>query len=196
MLVRPDRVIRTDVPAGTRAEEPPGVAPSLRNVIDANGEGVIFGGEGRLASRSNSVRNNVIANSVERFNVESSWTRRVGDQNSVRGNCLWSPRTGYYGGSPPHSGVQRPRIGFTVSGSTVAAPEFLDRAGGTYASSPARSARSPGLDRRRSLAGRKVPGRALSGYESTESGSFSSMSLLDEVPISFAGSATWSACRT
>lgn len=101
-----------------------------RNVIDANGEGVIFGGEGRMASRSNSVRGNVISNSVERFNVESSWPGRVGTDNSVRGNCLWSPRGGYYGGSPPHSGVQRPREGFTVSGSTVAEPEFIDRAGG------------------------------------------------------------------
>lgn len=101
-----------------------------RNVIDANGQGVIFGGDGSLASSRNSVRRNVIANSDERFNVESSWEGPTGAHNSASDNCLWSPSAGYYGGSPPHSGVQRPRVGFSLAGSTIAAPQFVDRSGG------------------------------------------------------------------
>src|SRR5262249_17940258 len=40
------------------------------NLIVGNGEGIIFSGDGTLTSDDNIVRNNVIANSRDRYNVE------------------------------------------------------------------------------------------------------------------------------
>jgi parallel beta-helix repeat protein len=44
------------------------------NVIDANGEGVIFSGSGNQVSSDNEIKNNVIANSRVRWLVEESYT--------------------------------------------------------------------------------------------------------------------------
>jgi parallel beta-helix repeat protein len=96
----------------------------LGNVISGNGQGVIFGGDEAHASTGTLVRNNVIANSTVRFNVESSWGGPVGFGNRVTHNCLWSPLTSHYGGTPTHSGVQDPQIGFSTSGNLVANPRI------------------------------------------------------------------------
>jgi parallel beta-helix repeat protein len=44
------------------------------NVIDANGEGVIFSGSGNQVASDNEIKNNVIANSRVRWPVEESYT--------------------------------------------------------------------------------------------------------------------------
>ena len=92
----------------------------IRNVIDSNGEGIIFGD----ASDGSRVRHNIISNSLERHNVESSGSTAI--DNIVRDNCLWSARTDYYGGDPPNSGVN-PDIGFIAYGNVIADPSFTDR---------------------------------------------------------------------
>jgi hypothetical protein len=82
------------------------------NVIDGNGEGVIFGGDGRYASSGNSVVANIISNSTIRANVESSWADGgpVGVRNVVSLNCLWNGRAGNIdttaGGFVSHANVE------------------------------------------------------------------------------------------
>jgi parallel beta-helix repeat protein len=93
----------------------------VRNVIDHNGEGIIFGN----SSDGTLVKDNVISNSKVRHNVESSAS--TAQHNVIRGNCLWSPRDGYYGGDPPNSGVLQGHPGFTLGPNTVADPRFDNR---------------------------------------------------------------------
>ena len=57
-----------------------------RNVIDGNGQGVVFSRE----SANNVVENNVISNPVVRYNLEDF--ELVGRGNVARRNCLWSTR--------------------------------------------------------------------------------------------------------
>jgi nitrous oxidase accessory protein NosD len=81
------------------------------NVIDRNGEGVIFSGDGADTSDGNVVEGNVIARSDVRWNVEAFWLRnRIGQNNAVRGNCIW-------GGS--RGDVQQPQVGFATEQNTV-----------------------------------------------------------------------------
>ena len=95
------------------------------NVIDANGEGIIFSGAGGLASNYNTVTSNLITNSRVRYNVESFYPagNPVGTGNVVAGNCLW-------GGA--HGNIQGSRIGFTTSDNLIADPLYVDRASGDY----------------------------------------------------------------
>ena len=58
------------------------------NVIDGNGEGIIFSGVGGTASSDNVVENNVITNSRIRHDVESWYPDVVGTGNVVRNNCV------------------------------------------------------------------------------------------------------------
>lgn len=96
-----------------------------RNVLEANGQGVSFGGLKHASSR-NVVKKNVISNSLARFNVESFWGGSPGKRNLVNGNCLWTPGAGEYSGKPQNSGVALAQRGFNVSNSTVVAPDFID----------------------------------------------------------------------
>jgi parallel beta-helix repeat protein len=91
-----------------------------RNVIDGNGEGVIFSGDQGYASSANVVRDNVIANSDERNNVESYWPagNPIGIDNRVFRNCLWNGRRGNVGA----------RVGFAASGNVVGRPAYVNRA--------------------------------------------------------------------
>lgn len=90
------------------------------NVIDGNGSGIIFSGEDGFASNGNVVTANVISNSKLRYNVESWWPsgNPVGTGNRVEGNCLWNGAQG---------NVDE-QVGFTVTGSIVSDPLFVDRA--------------------------------------------------------------------
>lgn len=101
------------------------------NVIDGNGQGIIFSSAGDQASTGNVVEDNVISNSRLRWNVESYWEGPVGERNVVRHNCVWSPsEDGYYaqdGGIQPVSAGAR---GFSAEGNVVAEPRFVDRADG------------------------------------------------------------------
>ena len=60
------------------------------NLIVGNGEGIIFSGDGPLTSDDNIVRNNVIANSRDRYNVEYYYSRPStrGTGNVVTRNCI------------------------------------------------------------------------------------------------------------
>ena len=96
------------------------------NVIDGNGQGVIFGGEQSNPSSNNVVEGNVISNSKLRDNVESSWGGSPGTGNVVRGNCI--------GGGTYDEGdggiLSAPNRGFAENGNTIAEPEFVNRSAG------------------------------------------------------------------
>jgi parallel beta-helix repeat protein len=83
-----------------------------RNVIDGNGEGVLFGGTADLAPRDNLVEHNVITNSRKRYNVESHFERggAIGEGNVVRDNCIFG------GARDDGSGGIAPQIGFEATG--------------------------------------------------------------------------------
>jgi len=89
------------------------------NVIDGNGEGIIFSGDDGLASNDNVVRHNVISNSRVRYNVESWWPsgNPVGTGNLATGNCLWNGTQGNVAD----------QVGFSASGNSVSDPQFADR---------------------------------------------------------------------
>ena len=96
-----------------------------RNVIDGNGEGVIFSSEAAgvgyarsYASNDNLVTRNVISNSAKRHNVESWWGGPVGTGNVVRDNCIWNGLLG---------NVDLTGGGFLAVGNVVAEPKFVDR---------------------------------------------------------------------
>ncbi len=92
------------------------------NIIDGNGEGIIFSGVGGAVSNDNVVENNIITNAKLRYNVESWWPDGVGSGNVVRDNCV-------YGGA--HGNIQSP-VGFTASNNITADPQYADRASGDY----------------------------------------------------------------
>jgi len=91
------------------------------NVIDGNGQGVIFGGDGDSSSDSNVVEGNVISNSTIRYNVESHWQGPTGSGNVARRNCVWSTSS-YYGGSPKGSGIEPSMSGASASDNVIAEP--------------------------------------------------------------------------
>ena len=93
-----------------------------RNVIDRNGQGVIFSRE----SAGNVVEHNAISNSQLRWNVEH-W-ELTGAFNVARRNCVWTTRTDEYG---QDGGIQ-PGSQFSAGNNVVAAPGYLNRAVGDY----------------------------------------------------------------
>ena len=99
------------------------------NVIDGNGEGIIFGGLPRVAARDNLVQGNVISNSRLRNNVEWHFEGTVGTGNVVRRNCI-----GGGARDDGSGGIMLPAIGFTPVANLVAQPEF--RAPGDYRLKP------------------------------------------------------------
>jgi parallel beta-helix repeat protein len=95
------------------------------NVIDGNGEGIIFSGDSGLASSNNVARRNVISNSRVRYNLESWWPNGnpVGTGNLASDNCLWNGTQGNVAD----------QVGFTASNNVVANPGYADRTGGNFA---------------------------------------------------------------
>ncbi|MGH2952440.1 MAG: right-handed parallel beta-helix repeat-containing protein [Solirubrobacterales bacterium] len=93
------------------------------NVIDGNGQGILFSGEDGEVSEDNLVEDNVITNSNLRFNVESFWPDgREGTGNLVRSNCVFGGARSLESG-----GVQSPAIGFEAIDNVHADPLFVDR---------------------------------------------------------------------
>ena len=88
-----------------------------RNVIDGNGQGVIFSRE----SANNVVENNVISNPALRYNIED-W-ELSGGGNMARRNCVWSTRHARNPG-----GIQ-PGIAVAVVANVVTNPDFVNRGG-------------------------------------------------------------------
>lgn len=96
-----------------------------RNVIDGNGQGIIFSGADGVASDDNVVRNNVISNARIRADVESWYPpgNPVGTGNVVEGNCVFGGRTGT---------IDTTGGGFAESGNITADPGFANAAGGDF----------------------------------------------------------------
>lgn len=96
------------------------------NVIDGNGEGILFssesaGGEysAAYASSDNLVARNIISNSRVRANVEAWWAGPVGSGNVAGANCLWNGAQG---------NLDLAAGGVVAIGNRVADPGFVDRA--------------------------------------------------------------------
>jgi hypothetical protein len=85
-----------------------------RNVIDGNGQGVVFSRE----SANNVVEHNVISNPVVRYNLEDY--QLTGDGNVARLNCVWSMR------DPVNGGIQ-PDISVPLMENFVIAPDYANR---------------------------------------------------------------------
>jgi hypothetical protein len=89
------------------------------NVIDANGYGAIFGGNADSTSNDNNVSYNVITDSGNAYDVQSTWSGAVGSGNVLHGNCISNHR---------RRDIQRPTTGFTAVGNIFAWPRFADPA--------------------------------------------------------------------
>ncbi len=134
------------------------------NVIDGNGTGVIFSGEGPASSNDNLVYGNVITNARLRENVESWWGGAPGHGNLLRDNCV--------GGGPRDDGdggINTSGGGFSARGNRVATPEFVNRAGKDFRLAPTSPCRSlytagdsvPGFGGTLAGASQRVRARAL-----------------------------------
>ena len=90
------------------------------NVIDGNGEGILFSGESGLASSNNLVTRNIVSNANVRYNVESWWPvgNPIGTGNVASDNCIWNGAQGNVAA----------QVGFTAVGSKAVNPLYIDRA--------------------------------------------------------------------
>jgi len=99
------------------------------NVIDSNGQGVIFGGLGPDSSDHTRVEGNVITNSKLRYNIESYYDAGTpsGEDNLVTHNCISGGVRDSGNGS-----IATPSVGFTATANSTTAPAFVNRAAGDY----------------------------------------------------------------
>ena len=88
-----------------------------RNVIDGNGVGIIFSGDGGETSDDNLAENNVITNSNIRRNVESWFPNGPGSGNVARNNCIHNGRLGNIG----------TQDGFVATRNLLVDPLYVDR---------------------------------------------------------------------
>jgi parallel beta-helix repeat protein len=96
------------------------------NIIDGNGEGIIFSGAGGLASSANIVDHNVITSSTIRADVESWYPsgNPVGVSNVVHDNCLVAGAGGT---------IDTSAGGFTaINNVTVSDARYVDRGSGDF----------------------------------------------------------------
>jgi parallel beta-helix repeat protein len=102
------------------------------NIVDGNGQGIIFGGSEEAASSNNVVEHNVITNSKLRDNVESSWGGPVGSGNVVRSNCV--------GGGAYDEGdggiLKDEKAGFSTVGNILEAPTYANPDAGDFTIDP------------------------------------------------------------
>ncbi len=96
------------------------------NIIDSNGEGIIFSGDFGLASSNNTIANNLITNATLRYNIESWYPEGnpIGQNNTVQHNCLWGGTKGT---------IQTLQTGFTATNNTTTTnPEYANPTTGDY----------------------------------------------------------------
>jgi parallel beta-helix repeat protein len=95
------------------------------NVIDGNGEGIIFSGDYGYTSNNNIVEDNIISNSNQRNNVESWYPsgNPIGSGNVVRNNCIGG------GSYDKGNGGIAQEWGYTVENNNTITrnPKFADR---------------------------------------------------------------------
>jgi hypothetical protein len=96
------------------------------NVIDDDGGGVIFAGDGSTASSDNTVQQNIITNATAQYLLQSSWAGPVGTGNLASQNCLSQGRLGDIG----------PESGFSATANATADPDYLDAADHDYRLAP------------------------------------------------------------
>jgi parallel beta-helix repeat protein len=87
------------------------------NIIDGNGEGVIFSGAGGSTSNDNVLENNVISNSRIRHDVETWYPDGPGHGNVVRNNCVFGGNQGTIADQP----------GYSVLSNLKVDPQYVDR---------------------------------------------------------------------
>ena len=95
------------------------------NIIDSNGEGIIFSGDFGDASSNNTITNNIITNSTLRSDIESWYPagNPIGENNTVTNNCVWGGTTGT---------IETAQIGFTATNNTTSNPEYQNPTTGDY----------------------------------------------------------------
>jgi parallel beta-helix repeat protein len=96
-----------------------------RNIIDSNGEGIIFSGDFGLASSNNTIANNLITNATLRYDIESWYPEGnpTGQNNTVLHNCVWGGAKGT---------IQTLQTGFTATNNTTTNPEYANPTTGDY----------------------------------------------------------------
>ena len=104
------------------------------NVIDGNGEGIIFSGKGGLVSSNTSVTGNVIANSRTRWNLESGGDGPKATGNLVHANCVWSSNPDAYYNED--NGVQPRSKNFAATENLDAKPVYVNRGAGDLRLAP------------------------------------------------------------
>lgn len=101
------------------------------NVLIGNGGGVIIAGAHAVsggeytrdyASSDNTIRKNIVVDSVAGFNVETYWGGPTGTDNIVTQNCFWNARRGNVG----------PRDGMDLTANVSAPPSFVAPGKGDY----------------------------------------------------------------
>jgi len=95
------------------------------NVIDSNGEGIIFSGDGGEASDHASVYDNLLTNAKIRYDAESWYPsgNPLGIGNSLHDNCVWGGAEGTIDSSGG---------GFTALSNKIANPDYVDAANHDY----------------------------------------------------------------
>jgi parallel beta-helix repeat protein len=97
------------------------------NVIDHNGEGIIFSGDDGRVSNNNTIAGNSITNSTIRADVESYWPSSArGRGNLVTGNCV-------HGGRQT---IDSQGGGFTARSNVDIDPQYVNAASGDYVIPP------------------------------------------------------------
>jgi parallel beta-helix repeat protein len=94
------------------------------NVIDSNGEGIVFAGTGVSVSSDNVVTGNVISNSNLGWNVYSNTPGPPADGNVLRDNCVWA---GDATDDFDSNGGVEESSDFTAKANTVVDPLYVDR---------------------------------------------------------------------
>ena len=102
------------------------------NIIDANGEGILFSGLREHSSSGNLLENNIISNSRVRWNVAANWRRAQapGTDNLLSRNCLWASNPDPY--YRKDGGVTSGRPGFTATRNLIAKPLYAAPGRGDY----------------------------------------------------------------
>jgi parallel beta-helix repeat protein len=105
------------------------------NVIDGNGQGVIFGGHEESSSDHNTVTNNVITNSKIRDNIESSFAPgQIGTGNIATDNCVGGGA--YDEGDGGILAGPVAQVGFRAENNLIGDPGYANRAAKDFSLDP------------------------------------------------------------